>query len=70
MSTELDDVRERLESISDQLADLAMDRLRRALDDGATGRPADERRITRARRAVDKAVELLREPVDDDGDGE
>lgn len=55
-------MRERLESISEELADLAIDRLQRALDDPDGARPAEERRITRARRSVDKAIELLRDP--------
>ncbi|PLS75980.1 MAG: hypothetical protein CYG61_04415 [Actinobacteria bacterium] len=61
MATELDDLRQRLEAISDELGDLALDRLRAALD-GAGGDPAgEERRLTRARRAVDKATALLRQ---------
>ena len=58
MSTE--DVRERLETIAEELADLALDRLRSATEDGDADAAAEERRITRARRAVEKAVALLR----------
>ena len=58
MSTE--DVRERLEVIAEELADLALDRLRSATEDGDADAAAEERRITRARRAVEKAVALLR----------
>jgi hypothetical protein len=68
--SDLDDLRERLQAISDELADLAMDRLSQALHDGATERPMEERRLTRARHAVDKAIALLsvsgREGPDDD----
>ena len=63
MST--DDVRERLESIAEELADLALDRLRSATEDGDADAAAEERRITRARRAVEKAVALLRGSTDD-----
>jgi hypothetical protein len=55
---ELDHVRERLEGIAEELADLAIDRLRAAVD-GNAGAAAEERRITRARRAVEKAAGLL-----------
>ena len=61
MASDLDGVRERLEAIAEELADLAMDRLRQAVDgdeDGAAA--AEERRITRARRAVEKAAAVLR----------
>jgi hypothetical protein len=61
VASDLDGVRERLQAIAEELADLAMDRLRQAVDgdeDGAAA--AEERRITRARRAVEKAAAVLR----------
>jgi hypothetical protein len=58
--TEVAEIRERLLLISEQLADLALDRLREAVDSGAAA-PAEERRLTRARRAVEKAAALLAE---------
>lgn len=54
---DLDEIRSRLESISDELADIALDRLREAAASG--GDAAEERIITRARRAVDRAAHLL-----------
>ena len=62
MAGEFDDIRHRLEAISEELADLAIQRLRESIDAGGVELPVDERRLTRARRAVDKAVGLLREP--------
>jgi hypothetical protein len=62
MAGEFDDIRTRLEGISEELADLAIARLRDSIDAGGTELPVDERRLTRARRAVDKAVGLLAEP--------
>jgi hypothetical protein len=59
---EFDDIRERLEAIAEELADLAIVRLRESIDAGGTELPVDERRLTRARRAVEKAATLLREP--------
>ena len=58
MGNDLDDVRERLEGIAEELADLAIEGLRAAVD-GDEGAAAKERRITRARRAVEKAASLL-----------
>jgi hypothetical protein len=65
MAGEFDDIRHRLEGISEELADLAIARLRDSIDNGGTELPVDERRLTRARRAVEKAANLLREPGDD-----
>lgn len=64
MAGEFDDIRQRLESIGEELADLAIARLRESIDAGGTELPVDERRLTRARRAVEKAANLLREPDD------
>ena len=61
---EFDDVRGRLEGIAEELADLAMVRLRESIDAGGTELPVDERRLTRARRAVEKAASILAEPDD------
>ena len=58
MGGDLDHVRERLEGIAAELADVAIDRLREAVD-GNEDAAAEERRITRARRAVEKAANLL-----------
>ena len=64
-----EELRERLEDIGEALADLAMDALRSALEDGdaAAEAKAQERRLTRARRSVEKAAALLadREPDPD-----
>jgi len=57
-SGDLDRLRERLEGIAEDLADLAIGRLRAAVD-GDAGAAAEERRLTRARRAVEKAAALL-----------
>ena len=64
MANEFDDIRVRLEGIAEELADLAMARLRDSIDAGGTELPVDERRLTRARRAVEKATGLLAEPDD------
>jgi hypothetical protein len=51
----------RLEAISEELTDLAMTRLREAMEAGATGIPLDEKRLNRARRAIERASAILRE---------
>jgi len=65
----LEELGDRLAGLAEELADLALDRLRRAMDTqdpAATEAAAQERRITRARRSVEKAVTLLRPPPDAD----
>jgi len=57
--TSAEELRERLEDIGEALADLAMDALRSALEDGDDEARARERRLTRARRSVEKAAALL-----------
>ncbi|CAN5642254.1 hypothetical protein BH20ACT2_BH20ACT2_21940 [soil metagenome] len=59
LAGEPEDIRRRLEAISEELADLAIARLRDSIDAGGTELPVDERRLTRARRAVEKAANLL-----------
>lgn len=66
MAGELEDIRHRLEGIAEELADLAIERLRESIDAGGVELPVDERRMTRARRAVEKAAAILSEPDDAD----
>jgi hypothetical protein len=61
---EFDDIRRRLEAISEELADLAIARLKESIDAGGDELPVDERRLTRARRAVERAISILQEPDD------
>ncbi len=62
MAGEFEEIRGRLEAIAEELADLAMVRLRESIDAGGHELPVDEKRLTRARRAVEKAAHLLEEP--------
>lgn len=64
MAGEFEDIKGRLEGIAEELADLAIERLRESIDAGGSEIPVDEKRLTRARRAVEKAVHLLEEPDD------
>ncbi len=73
MSDDTQAVADQLEVISATLADLALHRLWRASESLQAGDPpdpalvAEEKRITRARRAVDKAVQLLAGPAGSPG---
>jgi hypothetical protein len=64
VAAELHDVRARLEGLAEELADLAMDRLREAMEGGDAQSAAEERRLTRARRAVEKAAAILGQDPD------
>jgi hypothetical protein len=55
----LDDIVSRLEQIDEELADLAIDRLKTSVVDNDAGAAAEEKRITRARRQVEKAAGIL-----------
>ncbi len=55
------DLADRLDAISEELAELALDHLRNALESGDQSAAAAEKRLTRARRAVEKASGLLRD---------
>lgn len=50
-----------LERIAEELADLAIDELRDAVRAKGSARPAAEKQLTQARRAVEKAIHLLRQ---------
>ena len=64
MAGEFEEIRAKLEGIAEELADLAIIRLRESIDAGGNELPVDERRLTRARRAVEKAINLLQVPDD------
>ena len=64
MAGEFEEIRDRLEAIAEELADLAIIRLRESIDAGGHELPVAEKRLTRARRAVEKAAHLLQK-----GDG-
>ena len=51
---------ERLETIAADLDEMAFDRLREAVADGEVVRPADDKKLMQARRAIEKAAAVLR----------
>jgi C4-dicarboxylate-specific signal transduction histidine kinase len=50
---------ERLQSIEEELRDLAYDRLRAATEDGDADALDDEKKVLQARRAVERAIVAL-----------
>lgn len=52
---------DRLESVAADLDEIAFDRLREAVADGETVRPADDKELMQARRAIEKAAGVLRQ---------
>lgn len=56
---DLDDIIERLRSASEDISDRALGVLSEASRAGETKRPDAERALTQARRAVEKAINLL-----------
>jgi hypothetical protein len=66
--TETGEIVDRLEAIAEHLSELALSELRQAveqLEPGEKPHPAllaEERRFTRARRAVEKAISVLQQP--------
>jgi hypothetical protein len=59
-SGSFDSLAERLDAISEEVADTALNELKAAVRRGEQKRPAAERTLTQARRAIEKAAHLLR----------
>jgi hypothetical protein len=59
---------QRLEAIEEELRDLAYDRLRESIDTPEL--LAEERRLTQARRAIEKAIRLLGSMDGDESDAD
>lgn len=60
MTGTYDHLIERLESISEEVADLGMDRLRASIEGEAETYGNEERQLGKARRAIEKAANELR----------
>jgi hypothetical protein len=67
MNTDFDDLADRLAAIASDLDDRAFTLLREAAAEGR-GRPEADKRLTQARRAVEKAERLLRGTTHSDDD--
>lgn len=62
----IDELTTQLQRISEEIADKALDLLKQAHRAGESKRPELERTLTQARRAVEKAVNLLGRTSSDD----
>jgi hypothetical protein len=58
MDGNYDGLVDRLQTVVDDLDQISFDQLREASAD-RKGRPADDKRLTQARRAIEKAIRLL-----------
>ena len=65
MSNNYDNLADRLDAISEELDETMFDQLREAAA-ARGGRPVDDKRLTQARRAIEKASRLLRGTISDD----
>ncbi|MEY4172923.1 MAG: hypothetical protein RI900_88 [Actinomycetota bacterium] len=65
MSGSYDHLADRLDAVVADLDEVMFDQLREAAA-AKTGRPADDKRLTQARRSIEKASRLLRGGSDDD----
>ena len=57
---EIERITAELEQLSSDLNDVAMSILAEAIREGATSRPPEEKKVSQARRAVEKAIQHLR----------
>ena len=55
----VDDIVSQLRSVEERLRDRAYDRLRAAAEEGDEEAAADEKRLLKARRAVERAIKAL-----------
>ncbi len=60
MADKRHDISDRLAAIAEEIADLALESLRDSIEAGETRLSDEEKRLTRARRSVEKAAYLLR----------
>jgi hypothetical protein len=60
MDGDLDRLADRLVEIAEELDQIAFDQLREAVAAGDVERPATDKRLMQARRAIEKAAYLLR----------
>ncbi|MFZ4717773.1 MAG: hypothetical protein ACOYMR_00010 [Ilumatobacteraceae bacterium] len=67
MSGAYDHFADRLDAVAEDLDEVMFEQLREASAD-KTGRPADDKRLAQARRAIEKASRLLRGTTADSDD--
>jgi hypothetical protein len=62
------DLADRLTAVGADIDEIAFDALREAVADGEIQRPADDKKLMQARRAIEKAAAILRELDGDDSE--
>tara|TARA_B100000073_G_scaffold152193_1_gene125572 strand:- start:7004 stop:7207 length:204 start_codon:yes stop_codon:yes gene_type:complete len=65
MTDEYEGLREKLRMISDEIADLAMSDIRNSIEEGQKKTSDMEKKLTRARRSIEKAIHLLEPEADE-----
>ena len=65
MTDEYEGLREKLRMISDEIADLAMSDIRNSIEEGQKKTSDIEKKLTRARRSIEKAIHLLEPEADE-----
>ncbi|MAT37490.1 MAG: hypothetical protein CL420_05600 [Acidimicrobiaceae bacterium] len=65
MTDEYEGLREKLRMISDEIADLAMSDIRNSIEEGQKKTSDMEKKLTRARRSIEKAIHLLEPETDE-----
>ena len=68
MHQQIADIQSRLDGIVEELTDVSVQVLREAVEAGETRRPEIDKRLTRARRAIERAARLLSVDADADTD--
>lgn len=68
MENRIADIHMRLESIAEELTDASIDLLRSAVEAGESKRPTADKKLSQARRAVEKAARLLEQIEDPDAE--
>ncbi|MFK7916811.1 MAG: hypothetical protein AB8G14_01940 [Ilumatobacter sp.] len=64
MNSDLERIANQLDGLSEQIDELAFDRLSEATAAGLVDRPQSDKRLMQARRSLDKAAHLLRSITD------
>ncbi len=59
--TDYGSLADRLQAVGADIDDMAFDALREAVADGEVQRPVDDKKLMQARRAIEKAVTILRQ---------
>lgn len=68
MENRIAEVQAKLESLTEELTDISVEVLREAVEAGQTVRPPIDKKLSQARRAVEKAARALETAIDGERD--